>query len=698
MIFYLLIFLPLQLCVFTTRIALLVDSETAIKLLVVSIVVVALVFTALRSFVFKPNFGLRRRALQEIEERRKTEMALRLSEERFTKAFEGSPLGISVTRVSDGKYLEVNKAMAEATGYSRQELLRSSTLELGVWVDSDSRERLFAELEKRGALNDYPSIFKRKDGTTVHALLSADIIEIGGEKCCLAVIQDVTERHHMEERLKASESLLRVFIKHTPAAIAMFDKEMRYLQVSDRFLADYGLEGQNVIGKNHYEVFPDLLERWKEVHSRVLAGAHESCAEDPFITVDGSTGWIQWESLPWRKPGGEIGGLILLTQLITDRKRAEQLLQASERKFSVAFNSNPVMTSISRIEDGELLAVNDSFVSTTGYSRQEAIGTNALALGLWSDPAERLVIMELLERDGSVRNQETHLRMKSGEPRVMMLSIESIEIDGHPCLLHAAVDITDRRRAEDKNRELLHNLGERIKELTEAETALRNSEERLRALSARISSTREEEGTRIAREIHDELGGALTGLKWDLEGIASGLTNANGSPELSEVRNRIHSMAGLMESTINIVRRISSELRPGVLDDLGLVAAIEWQGQQFQTRTGLKVHFDTPLDSVELTREVATAVFRIFQEVLTNVLRHSQAENIYVNLREDGKKIELKVRDDGRGITESEQRNIRSLGLLGMKERALLVGGDVIIKGTKGKGTTVIVRVPLNAG
>jgi len=229
-----------------------------------------------------------------------------------------------------------------------------------------------------------------------------------------------------------------------------------------------------------------------------------------------------------------------------------------------------------------------------------------------------------------------------------------------------------------------------------AEKALKASEEQLRALSAKAQSAREEEGTRIAREIHDELGGALTGLKWDLEGIETSLMSANGSPTIADVRKRIISMTGLIESTINTVRRISSELRPGVLDDLGLVAAIEWQAQQFQRRTGLKLHWETDLDNAEVSRDGATAVFRIFQEVLTNILRHSRAKNIYVKLFEIDQSLELEVTDDGRGITDDEQQNTRSLGLLGMKERALLVEGEVSIKGAQGKGTRVLVRIPLS--
>ena len=155
----------------------------------------------------------------------------------------------------------------------------------------------------------------------------------------------------------------------------------------------------------------------------------------------------------------------------------------------------------------------------------------------------------------------------------------------------------------------------------------------------------------------------------------------------------------MIETTINTVRRIASELRPGLLDDLGLVAAIEWQVQQFESRTGIHCHWTTTASEteVELNREKATAVFRILQEILTNVLRHARASNLYIKLSDTKEYFEMEVRDDGQGITESQRINSRSLGLLGMKERALLVGGEVNISGEEGAGTTVTVRVPLGA-
>ena len=282
--------------------------------------------------------------------------------------------------------------------------------------------------------------------------------------------------------------------------------------------------------------------------------------------------------------------------------------------------------------------------------------------------------MQRLKEEGSVRDFEAHLRTKGGDRRVLLLSAERIELDGQSCTLHSGQDITERKLAE---------------------VVVKASEERLRALSARLQSVREEEGKRIAREIHDELGGALTGLKWDLEEIGKSLSGLESGGTLRAIREKIPVMTGLIESTITTVRRISSDLRPSVLDDLGLIAAVEWQLQQFQTRTGIQCASETALDAVDLDRERATAVFRIFQEILTNVLRHARATRVGVQVRKESGSFVLEVKDNGCGITADDQVSSASLGLLGMRERALLVGGEVAICGAEGKGTSVVVRVPV---
>ena len=246
----------------------------------------------------------------------------------------------------------------------------------------------------------------------------------------------------------------------------------------------------------------------------------------------------------------------------------------------------------------------------------------------------------------------------------------------------------DRRLVE------LQSTGRDITERKRADEELRASTEQLRALSARLQSMREEEGQRIAREIHDELGGALTGLQWDLRSIDTTLSALDRRSELDRTRERISGMMELIDSTIFTVKRISADLRPALLDDVGLIAAIQWHAQQFQSRTGIVCECDTALETAALDPERANAVFRICQEILTNVLRHAEATRVRVRIREENGCFVLDVDDNGRGITEDESRGARSLGLVGMRERVLLVGGDIVVRGSAGKGTTIIVRVP----
>jgi PAS domain S-box-containing protein len=246
-----------------------------------------------------------------------------------------------------------------------------------------------------------------------------------------------------------------------------------------------------------------------------------------------------------------------------------------------------------------------------------------------------------------------------------------------------------KRRAPDGRRVYFHFVSD-ITEAKEAEAQLRASRARLRELSRHLESIREDERAKVAREIHDELGQALTALKIDLFSLARRF------PRDQEVLfQKTDSMVKLIDEAIQTVKRISTELRPGALDDLGLPDALEWLTHEFGRRTGIRATFGARPRDMQVDRERSTAVFRICQEALTNVARHAEATRVAVSIRKTSRSLRLRVEDDGKGIDQEQVADPRAFGLIGMRERACLFGGEVKIVGSPGEGTAVMVAIPL---
>ena len=234
-------------------------------------------------------------------------------------------------------------------------------------------------------------------------------------------------------------------------------------------------------------------------------------------------------------------------------------------------------------------------------------------------------------------------------------------------------DITQRRVAEDE---------------------LNRSRDQFRSLAAHLQGVREEERARIAREVHDQLGQMLTGLRMDAVWLGKRVNALADETAREPLSSRLNSMMALLDETVRSVRRISSELRPGVLDDLGLPAALEWQAREWQAHTGIECVLGSAQAALNVPPETATALFRIFQETLTNVARHAKATRVTARLTQEAGALHLLVHDNGRGITDEDMRRSKSLGLVGMRERASMLNGEFCIHAEPGGGTTVTVRLP----
>ena len=317
--------------------------------------------------------------------------------------------------------------------------------------------------------------------------------------------------------------------------------------------------------------------------------------------------------------------------------------------------------------DRFILHCNDRFAELVGIKIQNVIGSSLEDL-VWPADRARMNALLVSAAQGPCRG-EIQLQSPLGKPLPVRLSLNPL----HPGATQAVCLI-----ASD------------LSEVKHAEQELRTSTEQLRNLAARLLSVREEERTRIAREIHDELGQSLTAVKMDIAWLAGRLPSGN-----SPMHKRIEATMQLADDLIKSVRRISTELRPGILD-LGLVAAVEWQAQEFQTRTGIPCTLQL-LDQEEIAPHVSTALFRIVQETFTNVARHAGATNIKVTLEKEGDLLLLRIEDNGMGFNTADPTLSKSLGLLGMRERIAMLGGQLEIASVLGQGTSVTARIPIGS-
>jgi PAS domain S-box-containing protein len=385
---------------------------------------------------------------------------------------------------------------------------------------------------------------------------------------------------------------------------------------------------------------------------------------------DGRLVWL--ETTPRVLAAGSPGAgpsVLAVTREITRFKELELAIERVAREWRGTFDA---ASDVIMLLDERLRIARANRAAVTFFERP-------FADLLWQPVAE--LLRALAPRRGSLRLPDPRRLRRRWEKEVylagrqawVLLSLDPIRgADGEPAgAVHVLRDITARKQAE---------------------IALRESLDQLRNLSARLESAREQERTRIAREIHDELGHALTALKMDVAWLAGRLGGTS-----APIAERGAAMSALIDRTIATVRALATALRPSILDELGLAAAIEWQAAEFGRRTGIAVRVSGPESPPDLDAECATAVFRILQEALTNVARHAGADHVRVALKALRTRIVLEVADDGRGVLPAEAAGPGSLGILGMSERARAVGGSMTLEGRPGRGTTLRLSIPKTA-
>jgi len=634
----------------------------------------------------KPSYAV---VLRDITERKQAEEAVKQSERRYRDLFNSASDAITI-RDLKGRILEVNQAASNLTGYTVGEL---ASMNIRQFLTPESFD-IAMEMQRRKIKGEtgsqrYEMELVRKDGT--RAIIETMISIIINDEQPVAVQEmsrDVTERKWAEKMLKDSERELSQIVEGNSVPTFVIDKEHRITHWNKACENLTGISASEVIGtKRQWSPFypkerlvmadivvdkvpeEEIAKYYgvKYSKSALIEGAYE--AEDFFPQLGESGKWLFFTSAPLRDHEGNVVGAIETLQDITERKQAEEAVKQSERRYRDLFDSASEAIFIRDLK-GRILEVNQAASDLTGYTVGELATMN---IRQYLTPASFDIAMEMQRRqiEGATAGQRFELEIirKDGVKAIIEVAIRLItgSGNGQPTGVQAiARDVTEERKMRDSIHFYLQ----------------------------KILVAQEEERKRIARDLHDDTSQSLLLLTHQLDAIASDPKNKLAEP----VREKLNQVYNLAVDTLGSLRRYAQELRPAILDDMGLVAALEWMADNLIKEDGIDADVQLDMQRQDLPHEVQLVLFRIGQEALGNVKRHAEASKVVIRLEAGAGEIKMTIVDNGKGLAQTQVSDLSSagkLGIMGMRERAQLLGGTLSIESELGKGTAVIVTIPL---
>jgi PAS domain S-box-containing protein len=599
----------------------------------------------------------------DITERKQAEEALRVAEKKYRHIFENAGEGIFQT-TEEGRFLTANPALAQMLGYHSAEDLIDDRIDIENqhYVDPMRRQEFKRLVESNGFIRDFEYEAYKKDGSKLWITTNVRAVrdEAGTLLYYEGTAQDITDRKDAEIDLIKQKEILEKIVEQIPVMINFGDSEGRIKLVNR--------EWQKTLGWSLEEVLNDGVD--------VLAETYPSAKDYQEVLTFRKAADGEWADFKTRVKDGTVidtswarvklsdGTTIGIGQNITERKRAEEAMREAEQKYRELFENAKDATYVHDLA-GRYTSINPAAEALSGYSRDEILGrpfTDFLAPEHRGPAGENLC--RKLREEGET-TYEAEVITKDG--RRVPVEINSRLIRKNGVLLGVqgtARDITERKRAQ----------------------------EAMRSYSRRLIEAQETERQSIARELHDEIGQVLTAVRINLQ-------SAQRSSGTEAYLLRIEDSIVVVDEALKRVRELSLQLRPSLLDDLGLTAALRWYADRYALRTGFTVQVLSDCETVRLRRELETACFRITQEALTNIARYTEATRVLVELRRAEGMLTLVIKDDGPGFdVDALFRNAsagEALGLRGMEERALAVEGRFEINSEPGQGTEVRVTFPL---
>lgn len=469
------------------------------------------------------------------------------------------------------------------------------------------------------------------------------------------------------QQLQDSENNFSTMLARISDAFVSLDTNWRYTYMNQKAGELFGRDPKKMVGKNIWKEFPEGISQPFQI------ACEKAMSEQKYVQIEEYyPPYNKWfENNIYPSPSG----LSIYFKDITEKKQAEEKIKASQEQLQLIYDSvsdSLFLIDVLPEDKYKIISINKSFTRSTGLTNEQVL--NKYIDEIIPEPSLQLVLKNYAEvvREKKIVEWEETTPYPTGVKTGMVYMSPVLNEEGNCIQLLGVVhDITEQKIAE---------------------TEILAINEQLRSLSGHLQNIREEERTHIAREIHDDLGQQLTGLKFAL----TALKNKNEKElHLTLLTEKTNDMIDMVNTAVVSVRRIAKELRPSVLDDLGLEAAIEWYAKEYEERTGIKTNLESKLDDQNFSKDINTAVFRIFQESLTNITRHSEANEVDVNISIQENNLMLVILDNGVGISDERKNNRSSLGLLGMNERATYLGGTFTIEKHLNGGTIVTVKIPI---